>query len=1261
MPLRWHALRSRTPPAKRNSCDATTLAEQRLDVVVDTFIASNPTIPLPALIRALQKRCGSSGVVKPNLSKQNGSWTAEGWLASINLECAISGCLLGVDGDGAEDELAACRSLGLALDSEAALAARLRAAGLESKVARILYPELSALSGGGASAPGGADLQAKFAGAVELSYASITDFHKGLEGRIGAPHPSVAEAMRAEHTQAADSREPFTTPNYGVHTTSEEEWLFVLEAAEGLTRLGRDAYAEESESMLPDRERCRRPKPLAEVLVEMGAFNARLLALGEPELIRQEVIAARLYTGPLFVKYNGVLRGLNAESQYLRGEMIRLCCSGDVAARYKAGETSFEAALGTMNKYTTTIHAINSCIVKSAKLTAASKIYRGIAGMALPPVFWTANEFGVRGGVERAFLSTTTDRSVAMGYAAGEGANYGLVFEIQQGMVDRGADISWLSQYPHERETLFGPLTGLEVQGTRVDGSVVVIEARLSVNLNALTIEQVISKLQRSHVGLLEGMADELRFSGAPQAVLDPLDALKAKAQVRGREFFNDASLFKQATTEALETREAALDLLGKRSTWARVEGAPQAVAKAMRQCAELLAEKELHEAAALLLVLAVERCPVPREVAERVDEVCRQKLLVPSKLHRSGLEAFDHFLFTQLGGRNVNKQPWPLTVRMLVKHFTGDAKGDQIAKAICRRRDVDGGVAQVQPFERAASAAARKGSALLHAASMGDVQAIQEALAMSGEAAVNQTVAHGVTPLMLAARVGAADCVELLLAAKADATLKECRKGLGRSMSRHQSHGIDALALAAVCKGDEGVRCVDALLAANADPNSQSQPLIYAARLGHNTEVRSVLSLLRAGANVNAYDAHGKTALMYCALNSHGGLTKALLEDAEPTITGAPLSPSKTSIDVHWRKPGQLGPDLELQDADGCTALMLGSSSINQVDLLLRAGADPNHAVTRSPNHAGMLGVGVGTRHSLMGYTPLISAAEAGHARSVAALLAAGAEVNAFAKVDVDATIGYTALMAGAGSGDVSVVQQLLAAGSAVDAVDSGGSTAMVRCVLAGHTRVVELLTAAGAKDWDLMRDGVPRRQWKFNLRGAAGGLGATLTALPESIGECLALERLTLDGCAKLLTLPRAIRCCLALRALSLKGCTALTSLPASLPKLESLDLTDCVSLEALPECLLRRAEGPVESLTLLGCSKVLVELEQDEAGGGVASTSVVAAGNKGAVRLMVESEGGVVEAVDAAPYLEKMSGWLVDNGQRSMLLEPSSMGEE
>ena len=131
---------------------------------------------------------------------------------------------------------------------------------------------------------------------------------------------------------------------------------------------------------------------------------------------------------------------------------------------------------------------INSAIVKLSKLTVACPIYRGIPGR-LPNEFLKRNEYGVRGGIEPAFMSTTTDRKVAMDYAAGSKA--GIVFCIQQGMVDRGADISWLSQYPHEQEILFAPLTGLEVQGTSVERSVVVVDLSVSINLTALTIEQV--------------------------------------------------------------------------------------------------------------------------------------------------------------------------------------------------------------------------------------------------------------------------------------------------------------------------------------------------------------------------------------------------------------------------------------------------------------------------------------------------------------------------------------------------------------------------------------------------------------------------------------------------------------------------------------------------------------------------------------------------------------------------------------------------
>ena len=1076
--------------------------------------------------------------------------------------------------------------------------------------------------------------------------------------------------MRAEHTHAPDSRTPFTASNYGVTTSSEQEWLFVVEAAEGLKSLGREAYAEEAVSKLPDRSRCRRPRALAEVLQEMGRVNERLRAVHEPTLIRQEVVAARLCalcaaldprtaagwfhspalsplplslslslslhwvvvcmpwrplvlpslsvavsghafadTGPLFVKYNGVLRGLHSDSPFLRAQMVQLCCPSGVAAQYAAGETSFEAALGTMNKYTTTIHAINSAIVKSAKLTFASKIYRGVAGFSLPVEFWEPNAVGVRGGVERAFLSTTTERSVAMGYASG-GASMGLVFEIQQGMVDRGADVSWLSQYPHEKETLFGPLTGLEVQGTRVDGGMVVIEARLSVNLNALTIEQVISKLQRSHVQLLDSMADELHFAGAPIAALAPFARLQGQAQVRGREYFNDAGLFKIATNEAIDAGAASLALLGHRSTWEQVEGPPEVVAKRMRQCAELLAEKEEHEAAALLLVLAVERCPVPTHIADSVDTICKRQLVVPSKLHRAGLEAFDHFLATEMGGRNANKQPWPLTVRLLVKHYTGDQSGNGVTKAICRMRDVDHGVTQVQRFERRASAAARKGSALLHAASLGDVAGVREALAISGEAAVNHVVANGVTPLMLAARVGAADCVAALLAARADPNLAELPP-----LAKKPTHtnGMDALTLAVVNKGDEGGCCVEALLRPKADPNSRSRPLVYAAKRGHNTEVRSLLALLRAGADVNTQDSEGKTALMHAGLNSHGAITKVLLEDAEYAVIGRALP---MPADLRWRQPGQPALDLESEDDDGYAALHLCTGAINQVNLMLRAGADPNHAS----------GQRIGKRAGLnTGFTPLIEATRGGHRQSVEALLRAGAQVN------WASSHGLSPLMLAAGYGDLDVVQQLLAARAAVDAVDDDGSTPMVRCVLGGHEHVVRALRAVGASAWDLMRDGIPRTQTSFCLRGAAGGLGSTITALPESIGECAQLQKLTLDGCARLVALPEAICRCRELRTLSLKGCKSLCSLPWSLKlltKLRSLDLTDCCSLLAVPECLLSRTEHPLERLVLVGCSNVLVEAGE-----------AAAAGSE--IRIRVESEAGVVHAAEAAPFLDKMPG--------------------
>ena len=180
----------------------------------------------------------------------------------------------------------------------------------------------------------------------------------------------------------------------------------------------------------------RSPKSLVDMKSAMEEKNKRLICLKEAPLKEEELVGGRLYTGPLFIKYNSVLRGVDSTSDFLQTQFISLCCAKEVGERFEKSNKSFidfATAKAHANLYTSTLHAINSAIVKMSKLTRAAKVYRGIADKALPAEFWEKNEFGVCGGVEAAFMSTTTTRDVAMGYA-GEGSA-GVVFEIQMGMV----------------------------------------------------------------------------------------------------------------------------------------------------------------------------------------------------------------------------------------------------------------------------------------------------------------------------------------------------------------------------------------------------------------------------------------------------------------------------------------------------------------------------------------------------------------------------------------------------------------------------------------------------------------------------------------------------------------------------------------------------------------------------------------------------------------------------------------------------------
>ena len=502
-----------------------------------------------------------------NSAVEEAEWTVHGWLSHADILVMPLSKALAAANPPDVTPLAFIQTY----LTEATLATCLHNAGL-SGLTEVVWAAVQRLR---RAAPTPAEeLQSKFLqdGAAVLSYSGLSTFFGGLEGVVGAPNPKIMEEMVAEHTKRSDSHETFRTDNYGIETCSSTEWRFVAEPEEPpdggwpseakLTANAGGPLGVGNQALVEAGAKPRRPLPLCELRVIITTMNVEILAMKEPELLLEEAFGARLYTGPLFPKYNAVLRGLDTMVAFLRNDMIKRCCSGDVAGKYSRSELSYEAIRALhLNTYTTTIHAINSSIVKLSKLTVATKVYRGVHKLVLPEQFWQPNEYGVKGGIEPAFMSTTTNRNVAMSYAVMSGDGVAFVFEIQQGMVDRGADISFLSQYPHEQEILFAPLTGLEVHATRVDGATMVVTVGLSVNLAALTIEQVIGKRKKMLEDMLPGQAASLReklraidgYEGRSELLVkDMLVQCKEGALSRMDSWYNDDEQLQRALDEIL-------------------------------------------------------------------------------------------------------------------------------------------------------------------------------------------------------------------------------------------------------------------------------------------------------------------------------------------------------------------------------------------------------------------------------------------------------------------------------------------------------------------------------------------------------------------------------------------------------------------------------------------------------------------------------------------------------------------------------------
>jgi hypothetical protein len=134
------------------------------------------------------------------------------------------------------------------------------------------------------------------------AFGGLQTFHDGLEGLIGPPvllNGSVRDAMAHEHVSSPDSHASFSTSNGIEGATPATEWAFVVQPTTN------SSYAErDGEFRTRHPEWCRQPIPLAEMEERMETtVNARLRARGHATLDVDELIAGRLYTGPMWGPY----------------------------------------------------------------------------------------------------------------------------------------------------------------------------------------------------------------------------------------------------------------------------------------------------------------------------------------------------------------------------------------------------------------------------------------------------------------------------------------------------------------------------------------------------------------------------------------------------------------------------------------------------------------------------------------------------------------------------------------------------------------------------------------------------------------------------------------------------------------------------------------------------------------------------------------------------------------------------------------------
>jgi ankyrin repeat protein len=410
--------------------------------------------------------------------------------------------------------------------------------------------------------------------------------------------------------------------------------------------------------------------------------------------------------------------------------------------------------------------------------------------------------------------------------------------------------------------------------------------------------------------------------------------------------------------------------------------------------------------------------------------------------------------------------------------------------------------------------------SPMSEAAVTGDLAVLRSLLKAGADA--DSTNAQGQTALMIVARTSNTAAARLLLSKGAKVNAAEKLRGqtpLMWAAAESQpamvreliAHGANVNAATLVNLDQRQV---------SGEPRAQYRPaggftaLMFAARQGC---LDCAKALVEKGAKIDYADPEGVTPLIL-AVNNFNFDTGAYLlaKGANPNLW-----------DWWGRTALYCAVDLNTIPRGGRADLpsLDKTTSLEMIDLLLQAGANPNLQLKLLPPYRAV-GADRGADTMLtIGTTPLIRAAKAGDTAAIKLLLAHGGNPN------LPQTGGITAVLAAAGVGSTSIdtrgslktqpeliesLKLLLAAGGDVNLQDKQGRSPLHGAAFWGYSDIVEFLAANHAQLDAKDAKGLTALDY---AQGKAGGQGrggqgvtvnqATAKLLEELMGSKVTAQR--------------------------------------------------------------------------------------------------------------------------------------------------------